>query len=118
MIRLAVLPYARSGMVSATLLGVGRAIGETMAFALIVSPSIRYSWQILTDGYNSQTIAANIVNNWGVATEIQRSALIGTGLMLFVVSFAVNFLARYIISASGPDSKRRSRKPKKAGKPA
>jgi hypothetical protein len=38
--------------------------------------------------------------------------------MLFVVSFAVNFLARYIISASGPDSKRRSRKPKKAGKPA
>jgi phosphate transport system permease protein len=118
MIRLAVLPYARSGMVSATLLGVGRAIGETMAFALIVSPSIRYSVQLITDGYNSQTIAANIVNNWGVATEIQRSALIGTGLMLFVISFAVNFLARYIISASGPDAKRRSRKPKKAGKPA
>ena len=115
MIRLAVLPYARSGMVSATLLGVGRAIGETMAFALIVSPSVRYSLKILTDGYNSQTIAANIVNNWGVATEIQRSALIGTGLLLFVVSFAVNFLARYIISINAPGSKRPSRKAKKEG---
>ncbi|MBN9155158.1 MAG: phosphate ABC transporter permease subunit PstC [Microbacterium sp.] len=110
MIRLSVFPYARSGMVSATLLGLGRALGETMAIALIISPSVLYSLLVLTDGYNSQTIAANIALNFPVASDIQRSALIGTGLMLFVVSLAVNVLARYIITATGPGKKRRRRK--------
>ncbi len=50
MIRLAVFPYARSGMISAILLGLGRALGETMAIALIVSPSLIFSLKILTDG--------------------------------------------------------------------
>lgn len=109
MIRLSVFPYARSGMVSATLLGLGRALGETMAIALIISPSLIYSVLILTDGYNSQTIAANIALNFPIATDLQRSALIGTGLMLFVVSLAVNILARYIISATGPGAKGRKR---------
>ena len=107
MIRLSVFPYARSGMVSATLLGLGRALGETMAIALIISPSLIYSVLVLTDGYNSQTIAANIALNFPIATDLQRSALIGTGLMLFVVSLAVNILARYIISATGPGAKGR-----------
>jgi phosphate transport system permease protein len=116
MIRLAVLPYANSGMISATLLGLGRALGETMAIALIISPSVLFSLRILTDGYNSQTIAANIALNFPVATDIQRSALIGTGLMLFVVSLAVNMLARYIIAARGPKatSKRRPKQGKVA----
>jgi len=109
MVRLAVLPYARSGMVSATLLGLGRALGETMAIALIVSPSLIFSVALLTDGYNSQTIAANIALNFPIATDLQRSALIGTGLMLFVVSLAVNMLARYIIAATGPGAKGRKR---------
>jgi len=109
MIRLAVFPYARSGMVSATLLGLGRALGETMAIALIISPSLIYSVLLLTDGYNSQTIAANIALNFPIATDLQRSALIGTGLMLFVVSLAVNMLARYIIGATGPGAKGRKR---------
>ena len=109
MIRLAVFPYARSGMVSATLLGLGRALGETMAIALIVSPSLIYSVLLLTDGYNSQTIAANIALNFPIATDLQRSALIGTGLMLFVVSLAVNMLARYIIGATGPGAKGRKK---------
>ncbi|MBN9178808.1 MAG: phosphate ABC transporter permease subunit PstC [Microbacterium sp.] len=109
MVRLAVIPYARSGMVSATLLGLGRALGETMAIALIVSPSLIYSVALLTDGYNSQTIAANIALNFPIATDLQRSALIGTGLMLFVVSLAVNMLARYIIAATGPGAKGRKR---------
>ena len=116
MIRLSVLPYARSGMISATLLGLGRALGETMAIALIISPSLLYSVRILTDGYNSQTIAANIALNFPVATEIQRSALIGTGLMLFVISFAVNMLARYIIGARGPKTGTKRRR--KEGKGA
>jgi phosphate transport system permease protein len=114
MIRLAVLPYARSGMVSAILLGLGRALGETMAIALIISPSLIFSVKILTEGGNSQTIAANIALNFPIATSLQRDALIGTGLMLFVVSLGVNILARYIVAATGPGSTRRLRRPKKA----
>lgn len=115
MIRLAVLPYARSGMVSAVLLGLGRALGETMAIALIISPSLIFSVKILTEGSNSQTIAANIALNFPIATSLQRDALIGTGLMLFVVSLGVNILARYIVSATGPGaSGRKTRRSKKA----
>ncbi len=116
MIRLSVLPYARSGMVSATLLGLGRALGETMAIALIISPSLIFSVKLLTDGYNSQTIAANIALNFPISDDLQRSALIGTGLMLFVISFAVNMLARYVVAASGPKAERRTRR--KEGKAA
>ncbi|WP_438352251.1 phosphate ABC transporter permease subunit PstC [Microbacterium sp. CJ88] len=109
MIRLSVLPYARSGMVSATLLGLGRALGETMAIALIISPSLIFSVKLLTDGYNSQTIAANIALNFPISDEMQRSALVGTGLMLFVISFGVNMLARYLVAASGPKADKRSK---------
>jgi phosphate transport system permease protein len=114
MVRLAVLPYARSGMVSATLLGLGRALGETMAIALIISPSLIFSVKLLTDGYNSQTIAANIALNFPISDEMQRSALVGTGLMLFVISFGVNLLARYLVAASGPKAEKRRPKGKKA----
>jgi phosphate transport system permease protein len=102
MIRLAVLPYARSGVVSAVLLGLGRALGETMAIALIISPFIGFSPRILTESQNSQTVAANIALNFQVANGLQREALIGTGLMLFVISLAVNIVARFIISRTGP----------------
>jgi phosphate transport system permease protein len=107
MIRLAVFPYARSGMISAILLGLGRALGETMAIALIVSPSLIVSLKILTDGQNSQTVAANAALNFPDANDLQRDALIGTGLMLFVISFAVNLIARVIVARTGPDAKSR-----------
>jgi phosphate transport system permease protein len=110
MIRLAVFPYARSGVVSAVLLGLGRALGETMAFALIVSPSLIFSLKILTDGQNSQTVAANIATSFPEGTPLQRQALIGTGLMLFVISIAVNLVARVIITRTGPDAKTRKAK--------
>jgi phosphate transport system permease protein len=111
MIRLAVFPYARSGMVSAILLGLGRALGETMAIALIVSPSLIFSLKILTDGQNSQTVAANAALNFPDANDLQRDALIGTGLILFVISFAVNLVARVIVSRTGPGSA--GKKPKR-----
>jgi phosphate transport system permease protein len=111
MIRLAVFPYGRSGVISATLLGLGRALGETMAIALIVSPSLIFSLKILTDGENSQTVAANIALNFPIANTLQRQALIGTGLMLFVISLAVNLVARVIIARTGPEA--RTRKAKK-----
>ncbi len=110
MIRLAVFPYARSGMISAILLGLGRALGETMAIALIVSPSLIFSLRILTDGQNSQTVAANAALNFPDANDLQRSALIGTGLMLFVISFAVNLVARLIVNRSSPDARGRKAK--------
>jgi phosphate transport system permease protein len=118
MIRLSVLPYARSGMVSATLLGLGRALGETMAIALIISPSIKFSTQLLTEGSNSQTIAANIALNFPIATDLQRSALIGTGLALFVVSLGVNILARWIVNVTGPGAQRRPRRSSKRAAPS
>ncbi len=110
MIRLAVFPYAKSGIVSATLLGLGRALGETMAIAMIISPAILVSIRLITEGENSQTIAANIALNFPIASTLQRQALIGTGLMLFVISLAVNIIARYIVtrgSAGGGGKKRK-----------
>jgi phosphate transport system permease protein len=106
-IRLAVFPYARSGMVSAILLGLGRALGETMAIALIVSPSLIFSAHLLTDTLNSQTIAANLALNFPESNTLQRQALIGTGLILFVISFAVNFVARAVINRTGPSRRRK-----------
>jgi phosphate transport system permease protein len=81
-----------------------------MAFALIVSPSLIFSLKILTDGQNSQTVAANIVLNFPEGTTLQRQALIGTGLILFVISLAVNLVARVIITRTGPDAKTRKAK--------
>ncbi|WP_460572309.1 phosphate ABC transporter permease subunit PstC [Humibacter soli] len=97
MVRLAVFPYARSGIVSATLLGLGRALGETMAIALIISPSLIYSIHLITDTKNSQTIAANTALNFPESNPLQRDALIATGLTLFIISFAVNFIARWVV---------------------
>jgi phosphate transport system permease protein len=106
LVRLAVFPYARSGVVSAILLGLGRALGETMAIALIISPSLIFSAKLLTDNANSQTIAANLALNFPESNTLQRQALIGTGLVLFVISFAVNFLARAAITRAGKGSRR------------
>ena len=107
MIRLAVFPYARSGIISAILLGLGRALGETMAIAMIVSPKIIVSFRLLTDD-NPGTIASNIANQFSGANDLQRDALIATGLLLFVVSFAVNFLARWIVSRTSVQSNGRA----------
>jgi len=111
MVRLAVFPYAKSGIVSATLLGLGRALGETMAIAMIISPAVIVSFLVITEGENSQTIAANIALNFPIASTLQRQALIGTGLLLFVVSLAVNMIARYIVTrgSSKTDGKKKSR---------
>lgn len=114
MIKMAVLPFARSGIVSATLLGLGRALGETMAIAIIVSPHLVYSFKLITDGENPATIAGNIALQFSGSNEQQQSALIATGLMLFVISFAVNFVARWIIGRTEPGARRRTRKAKTA----
>jgi phosphate transport system permease protein len=97
LVRMAVLPFGRSGVISAAMLGLGRALGETMAVLMILSPGLLYSFFLLKPGQH-QTIAANIALKFPEASGLSVSALIATGLALFVITFAVNFVARWIIS--------------------
>jgi phosphate transport system permease protein len=97
MIRLAVLPYARSGIVSASMLGLGRALGETMAVAMVLSASGIVTWDLISNT-NPSTIAANIALTFADATGVQRNALIASGLVLFVITFVVNFGARSVVA--------------------
>ncbi|WP_315098874.1 phosphate ABC transporter permease subunit PstC [uncultured Cellulomonas sp.] len=97
MVRVAVLPFARSGIVSAAMLGLGRALGETMAVLMILSPGFLYSFQLLAAG-QQQTIAANIAAQFPEANPLGVSALIATGLALFVITLVVNMAARAIVA--------------------
>ncbi|MGI9822510.1 phosphate ABC transporter permease subunit PstC [Agromyces sp. Marseille-Q5079] len=97
MIRMAVLPFGRSGIVSASVLGLGRALGETMAVAMVLSATGVISFQLLTS-VNPSTIAANIALSFPEAYGLNVNVLIATGLILFVVTFAVNAFARWIVS--------------------
>jgi phosphate transport system permease protein len=97
MIRTAVLPFARSGIVSATMLGLGRALGETMAVAMVLSPGLMYSIFILKPG-QQQNIAANIALKFPEASGLGVNVLIFTGLVLFVITLLVNMFARWIVS--------------------
>ncbi len=99
MVRTAILPYGRSGVVGGTVLGFGRAIGETIAVALVLSANYEISFHILEPGGN--TIAANIANRYGEAGEIGRGALIASGLVLFIITLIVNFGARAIVRSRG-----------------
>ncbi|MGF9762135.1 phosphate ABC transporter permease subunit PstC [Microvirga sp. 0TCS3.31] len=96
MIRLAVLPYARSGIVAALLLGLGRALGETMAVAMVLSATgAIISFDVISSA-NSNTIAASIANNYANAAGLKINVLIFAGLGLFVLTFVVNFLGRWV----------------------
>jgi phosphate transport system permease protein len=95
MIRYAVFPYSRSGMVSAVMLGLGRALGETMAVAMVLSSSFVVTLNLIGNS-SPRTIAANIALNYRESTPATQSVLIATGLVLFAFTFAVNFLARWI----------------------
>ncbi|MCK2212964.1 phosphate ABC transporter permease subunit PstC [Actinomadura sp. ATCC 31491] len=96
MIRMAVLPFGRPGVISAAMLGLGRAMGETIAVALIFPATFDISIEILTPHGNS--IAANIANGFGEATPVGRGALIASGLVLFIITLLVNTAARLIIN--------------------
>jgi phosphate transport system permease protein len=99
MIRLAVFPYARSGIVSAVMLGLGRALGETMAVAMVLSASGVVSLNLISNT-NPSTIAANIALKFPDSTGLAVNALVASGLVLFVITFVVNFGARSIVSRS------------------
>jgi phosphate transport system permease protein len=96
MVRMAVLPFARAGIVSATMLGLGRALGETMAVAMVLSPALVVNFFLL-QSRNPNTIAANIALQFPEASGISVNALLATGLVLFVVTLLVNSIARYVV---------------------
>ncbi|BDZ44873.1 phosphate ABC transporter permease subunit PstC [Naasia aerilata] len=98
MIQMAVLPFGRPGIISAAMLGLGRALGETMAVAMVLSPSVLISF-VLLQSQNPTTIAANIALNFPEAHGIGVNVLIATGLVLFVITFAVNAVARVVINS-------------------
>jgi phosphate transport system permease protein len=95
-IRMSVLPFARSGIISASMLGLGRALGETMAVATVLSASPVLSAHILDPV--GGTFSQNIVAKFGEANEFGRDALIASGLVLFVITLLVNGAARAIIA--------------------
>lgn len=95
MIKLAVIPYGRSGVISGAMLGLGRALGETMAVAMIVSAANNYNWSLVTSS-NAQTIAADIALTYPEAAVKDVPTLIAAGLALFVITLAVNMLARWV----------------------
>ncbi|MEV8337016.1 phosphate ABC transporter permease subunit PstC [Leucobacter sp. NPDC077196] len=97
MIRMAVLPFGRPGIISAAMLGLGRALGETMAVAMVLSATGLVSFRLLTSE-NPSTIAANIALSFPEAYGENINVLIATGLILFIVTFLVNALARWIVS--------------------
>lgn len=99
MIRTAVLPPSRPGLISAVMLGLGRALGETIAVALVLAASFDVNWRVLTPGGNS--IAANIATKFGESGNTGREALIASGLVLFAITLIVNLAARAVIYRSG-----------------
>ena len=97
MIGMAVLPFARAGIVSASMLGLGRALGETMAVAMVLSASGAVTFNLISPT-NPSTIAANIALSFPEAFGTNVNVLIATGLMLFAITLLVNSAARFIIN--------------------
>lgn len=94
MIRLAVLPYCRSGIVGGAMLGLGRAIGETIAVTILIGDAPQLGHHLFNQGYS---LAAVIANEFGEAQGLHRSALFAAGLVLFVLTLLVNGLARGLV---------------------
>jgi phosphate transport system permease protein len=98
MIRMAVLPPSRSGVTGGVMLGLGRALGETIAVALVLGSSFKIGFHVFEPGGN--TIAANVANKFGEAGKLGLHALIASGLVLFAITLAVNMAARSIVYRS------------------
>jgi phosphate ABC transporter permease protein PstC len=97
MIRTAILPYSRAGIAGAAMLGLGRAIGETIAVTLLIGNAPTIGKQIFDQGYS---LAAVIANEFGEAANrpIHKSALIAAGVVLFVLTLLVNLAARWFVN--------------------
>jgi phosphate ABC transporter permease protein PstC len=94
MIRVAVLPYCRSGIVGGAMLGLGRAIGETIAVTILIGNAPKLGDHLFGQGYS---LAAVIANEFGEAQGLHRSALFAAALVLFVLTLLVNAIARVLV---------------------
>jgi phosphate transport system permease protein len=99
MIRISVLPYSRSGIIGAVMLGLGRALGETIAVALVLGSVFSTNLRVFEPGGN--TIAANIATKFGESGVAGRDALIASGLVLFAITLVVNVVARGVVYRTG-----------------
>jgi phosphate transport system permease protein len=93
MLRVAVFPRVRSGLVGAVMLGLGRAMGETIAVALVIGSSPQITSHLFRPGDSMTSV---IVHNFPEATGVPRAALIGMGVVLFAITILVNTVARFI----------------------
>jgi phosphate transport system permease protein len=98
MIRTVVLPFGRGGIIGGTMLGLGRALGETIAVYMIISPIFTINWEVLSSGTNS--VSALIALRYGEASDFALSALMAAGLVLFLVTLVINFTASSIVARS------------------
>ncbi len=99
MIRMAVLPFGKSAVISGSMLGLGRALGETMAVTIILSVSGIVTFNLVSQE-NPTPIAANIALKFPESSGVDVNALIASGLVLFGITLVVNMIARLIISRS------------------
>jgi phosphate ABC transporter permease protein PstC len=97
MIRVAVLPYCRVGIVGGAMLGLGRAIGETIAAVFLLGAASNIPHHLFGQGYS---LAAVIANEFGEAQGLHRDSLFAAGLVLFIFTFLVNAAARAIVARS------------------
>jgi phosphate ABC transporter permease protein PstC len=105
MIRMAVLPYCRSGIVGGAMLGLGRALGETIAVTILIGDAPRLGEHLFNQGYS---LAAVIANEFGEAQGLHRSALFAAGLVLFVLTLLVNGVARFFVMRAARGGRARS----------
>lgn len=100
MIRAVVLPYGRGGIIGGTMLGLGRALGETIAVYLILAPSFELGYHILQNSGAGYTVSALIALRYGESTPFSLSALFAAGLALFVLTLIINFAAGAVVARS------------------
>jgi len=98
MIRAVVLPYGRGGMIGGTMLGLGRALGETIAVYMIISPVFTIQWHVLQNGAIS--VSSLIALRYGESQGLALSALFAAGFALFLMTLVVNFVASTIVARS------------------
>lgn len=98
MVRTVVLPFGRGGIIGGTMLSLGRALGETIAVVLIISPAFDIKFRPLEVG--SESVSALIAGRFGEATSNQLKALLTAGFVLFVITLIINTLAAMIVSRS------------------
>ena len=98
MIRSVVLPFGRGGIIGGSMLALGRALGETIAVVLIISPAFDIKFRPLEVG--TESVSALIAGRFGEATSNQLSALLTAGFVLFIITLIINTLAAMIVSRS------------------